>query len=103
MAVKSDSVWYSRCVVLKDGLSLKCPRCGADFHVGPMFDHDKRPCLNCGVPLVEWNLMSVVIVVDVDSAPRLVQEMIAYMGDLTEPDAQDQLEGLLRAVGALGE
>ena len=93
--------WCHRINVQTDGLDAKCPRCGESFPVGPIFDHDPRVCMHCSANLVEWNLQGIVMIVDTDNAPPLVKKMIVHLSTLTEPEAQDQLEALLRAAGAI--
>lgn len=95
--------WHDHVNVRESGLAARCPRCGSDFRVGPVFDHDPRPCLDCGASLVEWNLMRFIVVIDAERAPPLVQAVISHLSMLTEPEAQDQLEDFLRAVRAPGD
>lgn len=88
-------MWYVRV----DGLhqnELRCPRCNSHFHNSPIFDHDKRACLNCKANLVEWNTISFIYVIDVDNAPEIIKLIINFTEPLTEQEAEKHIMILSR-------
>jgi hypothetical protein len=79
--------------------SCTCPRCGASYTVGPIFDHDILLCNDCGAPLVEWNMNFNVYLIDVEKAPSIVKQIVEYLAPLTEHQAFHELLSLLRFLG----
>jgi hypothetical protein len=98
MVTNSQSRWFSRGNIhnLK---SCICPRCGASYTVGPIFDHDMQTCLNCGASLAEWNMNFNIYLIDVEKAPLIVKKIIEYLAPLDEHNAFHQLLELLRFLG----
>jgi hypothetical protein len=86
-------MWYSKVKGI-DQDKLTCPGCSAKFISGPLFDHDPRNCLRCGTKLIEWNLVSDIILIDVEQAPPVIRSIIHALAPLTEPDAEVQVKAL---------
>ncbi len=98
MVTSTREGWFTRKAV-GDSTTLTCPRCKCDFPFGPMFDHHPRQCPSCRAKLIELATISVVYLVDPDSAPPIVQELIAYLNQLTEPEAERDFSILLNFLG----
>lgn len=89
----STEKWYSRVANFEH--PLQCPRCNSPYGSGPLFDHDPRICYNCGITIIEWFMISVVYLIDIERAPEIVKTLVNYMQSLSESDAHDQLLSLL--------
>ncbi len=93
----SNRSWYVRLNGPKIDLkSACCPKCDAPYKVGPIFDHDPRPCLNCGTTLIEWNMMDPIFIINYNQAPQIVKNIIDYLAPFTEQEADMELLKLLR-------
>lgn len=90
----SANKWFSR--VTSFDQSLLCPRCEAPYVAGPIFDHHDRVCNNCHTTLNEWNMISVVYLIDVENAPDIIKHIINYLQPFTEPDAFEELLSLFQ-------
>jgi hypothetical protein len=75
---------------------VRCPRCNHPYQAGPLFDHHPRKCKGCGVLLVEWNIMNYVYIISPESAPPVIQTLVAFLAPLTEYEAAHCLIELLR-------
>ena len=89
----STPKWLSRVANFEE--PLRCPRCDAPYVAGPLFDHDPRIYRNCKATLIEWFMISVVYLIDIERAPDIVKALVNYLRPLSEPDACDQLLSLL--------
>ena len=85
--------WYSK-MLFGNGEEPYCPNCKALFIFGPIFDHDKRECLKCGIELREWNLSKGVYIINPAEAPELIKNIIDYLDKFTEYEACDHLLSL---------
>ena len=98
MVTSSRDGWFTR-KSMTDEVVLTCPRCGHGFPFGPSFDHHPRPCPFCKTKLIELATLTVVYLVDPDTAPRIVNELIKHLHTMTEPDAERELMILMRFLG----
>jgi len=98
MVTSSQDRWFSR-ENIHNLKSCTCPRCGAPYSIGPIFDHDVQTCSNCGASLVEWNMNFNIYLIDVEKAPPIVKSIIEYLAPLDEHNAFHQLLGFLRFLG----
>ena len=91
--------WFNRISVMDaddDAFSkFSCPRCGAPYPVSSMFDHDPRFCSKCESKLIEWNLIEFIYLIDYESAPGIVKNMIDYLEDKNEHDANKEVKSIL--------
>lgn len=100
MADHTEQKWYVRIENFDLG-AAHCPRCGVPYTVGPVFDHDPHPCLNCGATLVEWNLMNPIFIIDRDRAPEILKSIMDYLALLTEQQANIALYELFSFLGVI--
>ena len=98
--MEPNADWFDKTDLRKQNPKpLFCPRCGAAFRIGPIFDHDCRECLNCGTSLIEWNTLKVVIVFDKERSPDLYKALFSHLEPLTEFEAYHQVMSLLETLG----
>lgn len=97
MAQDRTHQWFNR--VYNFEHPLHCPHCDAPYAIGPIFDHDVHSCLHCNTLLVEWNMLSVAYLIDLDRAPDIVKALVKYLQPLTEPQAFQELLSLMQFFG----
>jgi hypothetical protein len=89
----STPKWFSQVANFEE--PLRCPRCGSRYVAGPLFDQDPRICHTCNATLIEWFMISVVYLIDIEQAPDIVKALVNYLQSLRTSEAFDQLLSLL--------
>lgn len=64
-----------------------------------MFDHHPRQCPSCCAKLIELATITVVYLVDPESAPPIVSDLLAYLNQLPEHEAERELSILMSFLG----
>lgn len=98
MVTSARETWFTR-KGLGDSSRLNCPRCDHGFPFGPIFDHHPRQCASCKATLVELATVTVIYLVDPSAAPAIVKSLLKYLEPMTEPDAENELEVLMKFLG----
>lgn len=91
--MNAEKKWFFSSSYKKLNKSL-CPRCANQYPFGPLFDHHKRECPHCGAHLVEWAIRERLILIDVDFAPPFIRQIIEWLDNLSEPDADKEVQRL---------
>ena len=93
--------WYCK-TIIEDNANRKCPHCATRRSVEVLFDHHVKPCLHCGIDLVEWSFTTAsefIYIIDIQRAPPIIKLLIDYLAKFPEIDASRELGTLLEFLG----
>jgi len=85
-------MWYSKWITGEGIGDTSCPACGSPFPLDIAFDNAPRVCPSCKKPLVEWNFLSMVLIIDPEKAPPLVRMIVDFLAPMADYEAEETLK-----------